>query len=146
MTIYKYRFDRILSYRESMEKEKRNQLNTSMRKYIEEKNILVNMNKDLESSYENVKESIEKGIKAEDLVKIAESQNYYREGIKSKTIDVKKADKNVKEKRIELISAMQDKKILERLKEIDFANYKYEEERKAEKELDEIIGFKYNSK
>ena len=94
----------------------------------------------------HIKRNIKDGIIIDELLKMAEDQSYYKEGIRKKTIDVEVANNEVKKNRIELIKAMQDKKILERLKEIDFLNYKYEEERKTEKNLDEIIGFKHNSK
>lgn len=146
MSIYKYKFDNILKYRKSVEINKKNQFSISLKKYKKEKNMLNNLNNKLNESHEDIKRNIKDGIIIDELLKMAEDQSYYKEGIRKKTIDVEVANNEVKKNRIELIKAMQDKKILERLKEIDFLNYKYEEERKTEKNLDEIIGFKHNSK
>ncbi|MCK9216506.1 MAG: flagellar export protein FliJ [Firmicutes bacterium] len=144
MKLYKYKFDRILSYRESIERNQKMHLSLSIKRYIKEKNKLLNLNADLNKNFDDFRNSIAKGMTIGELLKIEENQNYLKEVIKKKTIDVKNADNDVKENRVKLIKAMQDRKVLERLKEIDLLNYNYELQKETEKDLDEIIGFKHN--
>ncbi len=143
MKPYRYKFDRILSYRESVEKNQKMKLSTSIKKYIKEKNKLIGLNNNLNQSFEDLKKNITEGLTIGELLKIAENQNYYKEGIKKKAMDVEYADEKVKENRVKLIKTMQDRKVLERLKEMDLLNYNYELQKETEKELDEIIGFKH---
>lgn len=146
MGIYKYRFQSILKYRNSTENNKKNLLGISIRKLDKEKNELEKLNNNLYESYETMERVFNDGVTIEKVVKMASCQTYYKEGIKKKNIDVKNAENNVRQRRQELIKAVQDKKIIERLKEIDLNNFKYEEQRKDEKKLDEIISYKHSSK
>lgn len=146
MSIYRFRFDNILKLRKSIELNKKDQLGNSIKKFQKEKNKLNNLNEKLNITFEKIYEEYEKGIEVGDLLKTAERQNYYKKEIDKKIVDVEEANQEVIENRKELIKAMQDKKILEKLNEISFTGYMYEEKRKTEKELDEIISFKHNSK
>lgn len=146
MGIYKYRFESILKFRNSVENNKKNLLSISIRKLDKEKKELERLNKGLNESYESMKKEFSDGVTIDKLVEMANHQNYYKEGITRKNIDVKNAENNVKERRQELIKAVQDKKIIEKIKEIDLNNFKYEEQKKDEKKLDEIISYKRSSK
>lgn len=146
MSIYRFRFDNILKLRKSIELNKKDQLGNSIKKFQKEKNNLNSLNEKLNITFEKIYEEYEKGIEVGDLLKTAERQNYYKKEIDKKIVDVEEANQEVIENRKELIKAMQDKKILEKLNEISFTGYMYEEKRKTEKELDEIISFKHNSK
>lgn len=146
MGLYKYRFESILKYRKSIENNKKNLLSLSIKKFYREKKELEKLNQNLNESYESIKKEFNDGVTIEKLVKMANHQNFYKEGIKKKNIDVENAENSVKERRQELIKAVQDKKIIEKLKEMDLNNFKYEEQRKDEKKLDEIISFKHSSK
>lgn len=146
MGLYKYRFESILKYRKSIENNKKNLLSLSIKKFYREKRELEKLNQNLNESYESMKKEFNDGVTIEKLVKMTNHQNFYKEGIKKKNIDVENAENSVKERRQELIKAVQDKKIIEKLKEMDLNNFKYEEQRKDEKKLDEIISFKHSSK
>lgn len=146
MGIYKYRFESILKFRNSVENNKKNLLSISIRKLSKEKKDLERLNKDLNESYDCMEKVFSDGVTINKLVEMANHQNYYKEGIKRKNIDVENAKNNVEEKRQELIKAVQDKKIMEKLKEIYLNNFKYEEQKKDEKKLDEIISYKHSSK
>lgn len=52
--------------------------------------------------------------------------------------EVAKKESELKKKKAELIEASKSKKIMDKLKEADFQNYKKEEDRKDQKDLDEI--------
>ena len=52
--------------------------------------------------------------------------------------EVEKKESELKEKRAELLEATKSKKIMDKLKETEFRNYKKEEDRKDQKDLDEI--------
>lgn len=145
MSIYKYKFESILKYRKSIEKNKESELGNSIKKYVKEKKELEDLNNNFHEFYKTMNRAINDGITIEKLVNMAYGQDFYREGMKKKTISVENAANNVKKNRLELITAVQDKKIMERLKEIDLNNYKYEEQKNNEKNLDEIISFKLSS-
>lgn len=144
MKLYKYKFERILSYRESIEKNQKMDLSISIKKYIKEKNRLIDLDTDLNKTFEDFNKSIVEGVTVKELIKIKENQDYLKKVIKKKTVDVENADNDVRENRVKLIKAMQDRKVLEKLKEIDLFNYNYELQKETEKDLDEIIGFKHN--
>ncbi len=68
--------------------------------------------------------------------------DYYKRGIKQQKIRVKLAEDYLSICREELIKATQEKKMMEKLKEIDFNKYLYDEQKKDEKLIDDLICFK----
>lgn len=146
LSIYKFKFQKVLEYRKSMENQKKYILSMHTKKYLNEKEDLDKLSHNLQSSNDVLIEKVNNGITIDKLRNMSEEQEFYREGIKKKTYTLMKAKEDVKQGRYELMKAMQNKKIMERLKEIHYDEFQYDEKRKDEKHLEEIVSFKVSEK
>lgn len=142
MSTYKFKFQKVLEYRKSLEDQKKNLLSLSIKRYLREKKDLNNLYDCLNNSNNALYQQAIKGTTIRKLRDIYEEQMFYREGIKHKTVVVNKAEEEVKNSRQELVKAMQNKKTMERLNEIYYNEFQVDEQRKNEKNIEEIVSFK----
>lgn len=140
--MYKFKFQKVLEYRKSIEDQKKNTLSLYNKRYLNAKEDLDNLNHSLQYSNDMLEQQVNSGVSINELRSMHEEQKYYREGIRNKTKVLIKAEEDVKQGRYELMKAMQNKKTMERLKEIYYDEYQYDEQRKFEKHIEEIISFK----
>ncbi|HCJ57910.1 MULTISPECIES: flagellar FliJ family protein [Lutispora] len=140
--MYKFKFQKVLEYRKSIEDQKKNTLSLYNKRYLNAKEDLDNLNHSLQYSNDMLEQHVNSGVSINELRSMHEEQKYYREGIRNKTKVLIKAEEDIKQGRYELMKAMQNKKTMERLKEIYYDEYQYDEQRKFEKHIEEIISFK----
>jgi len=88
------------------------------------------------------KEKTSQGMAVNELKLLANYIDYYKRGIKAQKIKIKMAEDYLSTCREELIKATQEKKMIEKLKEIDYSEYLYGEQKKEEKLVDDLISFK----
>ncbi|HHY78259.1 MAG TPA: flagellar export protein FliJ [Clostridiales bacterium] len=146
MATYKFKFQKVLDYRKSIEEQKKLVLSKSLKKYFDEKKALESLYSSLYKSNEILQQQAINGTTIAELRNIHEEQEFYREGIKQKNIEVAKAEEELKRSRNDLIKAMKNKKILEKLNEIQYDQFLYNEKQKFEKQIDELTAFKYSKK
>lgn len=140
--MYKFKFQKVLEYRKSIEDQKKNILGLYTKSYLNAKEDLDKLHHSLQYSNDMMEQQVNTGVSINELRSMYEEQNYYREGIRNKTKVLIKAEEDVKQGRFELVKAMQNKKTMERLKEIYYKEYQYDEQRKFEKHIEEIVSFK----
>lgn len=146
MPVYKFKFQKVLEYRKSIENQKKNILGIQIKKYLDEKKALNELQNNLHISNDALDEQVSNGVTISKLRSIAEEQEFFREGIRKKTYSLVKAEEDVKNSRYELMKAMQSKKIMERLNEIYFSAFQCDEKRKFEKQIEEIVSFNESEK
>jgi len=146
LATYKFKFQKVLEYRRNIEDQKKLILSKNMKKYFNEKKALENLYRSLDKSSETLQKQTISGTTIAELRNIHEGQSFYREGIKQKIIDVAKAEEEVNMSRNDLITAMKNKKTLEKLNEIQYDQFLYHEKHKYEKHIDELTTFKYSRK
>ena len=78
------------------------------------------------------------------MQKLSEAIEVMKELIKHQYPNVKVAQKNVDAARARLNTAMQERKIYEKLKENAFEDFKLEIAAEEKKEIDELVSFTYN--
>ena len=78
------------------------------------------------------------------MQKLSEAIEVMKELIKHQYLNVKVAQKNVDAARARLNTAMQERKIYEKLKENAFEDFKLEIAAEEKKEIDELVSFTYN--
>lgn len=142
MTVYKFKLQKLLNYRINVEDEKKNQLSSAIKRLEKEKDRLhelMNQQKQIDS---NFKEKTSQGIAVNELKLLVNYIDYYKRGIKEQKTRIKMAEDYVSTCREELISATQEKKMIEKLKEIDYSKYLYNEQKKEEKLVDDLVSFK----
>ncbi|HPL53737.1 MAG TPA: flagellar export protein FliJ [Bacillota bacterium] len=142
MTVYKFRLQKLLDYKASIEEKKKNELGIAIKRLEKEKHRLAEQKQSLNEMNVTFKKETAKGLAVNKLKILLNYIDYYKRGIKQQKIRVKLAEDYLSICREELIKATQEKKMMEKLKEIDFNKYLYDEQKKDEKLIDDLICFK----
>lgn len=142
MAAYKFKLQKLLDYRLSMEEEKKNKLGEASRRLEEEKARLRELKNRQNEMNRTFREKTSQGMPVNELKLLANYIDYYKRGIKAQKTKVKMAEDYVDVCREELIKASQEKKMIEKLKEIDYGEFLYEEQKKEEKLVDDLVSFK----
>ena len=142
MAVYKFKLQKLLDYKISIEEEKKNELSLAMKRLDVEKQKLVELKQKQSEMNSDFQEKSSCGMPVNELKLLANYIDYYKRSIKEQKIKIKMAEDYLSTCREELIKATQEKKMMERLKEIDFKKYLYEEQKKEDKLIDDLVSFK----
>ena len=146
MAGYKYKLQNILKLRESIEKDKKNEFGVATQRLDKEKLKLKQLNAEMYNMCDSIEKAVSKGIKCNELLVQHQFKNYYKGCISDQTIKSQMAEEHLTYCRQKLVVAVQDRKIMEKLKEIDFEKYKYTEQKIEEKLVDDLVSFKHSNK
>ena len=111
---------------------------------IASENINLNFENKKQQNIISFRESISKGVKPGYIDSINKYTSLIDKKIEDQKVIVNKAKDFVEEKRLALLEAMKQRKVLEALKEKGKENYFKEELKKEQKMIDEIVSYKYN--
>lgn len=142
MAAYKFKLQKLLDFRTNMEEEKKNQLSLALKRLEQEKDRLSELKARQREMDKALKEKTSQGIAVNELKLLMNYIDYYKRGIKEQKTRIKMAEDYASACREELIKATQGKKMIEKLKEIDYKKYLYEEQKKEEKFIDDLVSFK----
>lgn len=145
MAVYKFRLQKLLDYKKNLEEEKKNELGKAFKRLEEEKNRLFALKQSLNEMNGTFQEKTSQGLAVNKLKILANYIDYYKRGIKEQRTKIKMAEEYLSICREELIKATQEKKMIEKLKETDYNKYLYNEQKKEEKLVDELVSFKESS-
>jgi flagellar FliJ protein len=138
---YKFSMEKILGWREDIEKSKMEKFARAQNELNQEKLILSNLLKE----YENLKAKASKYKTVNELKQYQLYKYVLEERIEMQEQLIEQKTKELEEKRLDLIKAQKDRKIMEKLKEKDYENYKEEEKLNEQKFLDEMSVMKYKN-
>jgi flagellar FliJ protein len=142
MAGYNFKLQKLLDYKISIEEQKKNELSLAIKRLEEEKGVLeelLNKQKEMDSKFQK---KTSEGIEVNELKLLVNYIDYYKRRIKSQRINIRMAEDYLESCRDELIKASQEKKMMEKLKEIDYEKYLYSEQKKEEKLVDDLVSFK----
>jgi flagellar FliJ protein len=142
MAAYRFGLQKLMDFREKMEDEKKNQLSLAQKRLEQERDKLSELRKRQKEMEKAFNEKTSKGIAVNELKLLMNYIDYYKREIKQQRMKIKMAEDYVAACRQELITATQEKKMIEKLKEIDFKKHLYEEQKKEEKLIDDLVSFK----
>ena len=145
MAVYKYRLQKLLDYKASMEDKKKNELHLAFIRLKHEKDRLIQFQTGLNESNSMFQHKTSQGMTLNELKILANYIDYYKRGIKAQKVRIKMAEEYIAICRKELIKATQEKEIVEKLKEKDYNKFLYNEQKKEEKLVDDLISFKESS-
>lgn len=145
MAKFKFRMQNFLSLRERIEEQKKLDYGRAVAKREHEKQVKAALILRRESYITTFREQ----IKGEVINPIeVQSYNDYIDWLKHKIIEQEKvvilAEKFAESKRLELVEAMKERKMLEKLKEKDAEVFRIEEKLTEQKLVDEIVSYRYN--
>ncbi|MEA4849154.1 MAG: flagellar export protein FliJ [Clostridiaceae bacterium] len=146
MAAYKFRLQKLFDYKIDIEEEKKNKLGLAIKRLENEKHKLSELKHKLNDMQNAFQEKTSQGISVNKLKILAKYIDYYKRGIKEQKVRIKMAEDYLSLCREELIKATQEKKMMEKLREIDYGKYLYEEQKKEEKLVDDLVSFKESNK
>jgi flagellar protein FliJ len=146
MAVYKFRLQKLQDYKISMEEEKKNELSLANKRLEVEKKRLLELKQKQNEMSITFQEKTSQGMAVNELKLLANYIDYYKRSIKEQRIKIKMAEDYLSTCRKELIKATQEKKMIEKLKEIDHGKYLYSEQKKEEKLVDDLVSFKESIK
>ncbi|HEY4543636.1 MAG TPA: flagellar export protein FliJ [Tissierellaceae bacterium] len=136
---YKFKFQNLLNYKETMENFKKSEYGKALNSYYEEENVLNQIEKTRESILNN---------KNQDIINIG-NLRMYNNYLKKIDLDIEEqkelvevSRKQMEKSQKELVEAMKDKKVFEKLKEKDLKEFLKEEKKIEDKVIDEIVTFR----
>ena len=134
--MFNFKLEKVLDYRENIEKKNKEEFSQKLAIYNKEKEELekLTLKKQIIQSNEYTK-----NLKtANDLRIYQRYLMYIEKSIEEKKLDLEEAEKELEKSRLNLVKSTKDKKIIEILKENAFEDYLNEENRIEQKNLDDI--------
>lgn len=143
--MFRFKFDTLRNIRGQLEEAKKRELGSAIAyrdKLVSEKIALL---KEKETLVNDMIKNTQSSLDVHFLKEINDYMNYIEKCIQRKNHQITEAEKEVEKKRQELIEAMKDKKILDNLRELHKEYYYTEEKRIEQKQVDEIVSYKYSN-
>ncbi len=140
MATFNFKLERILNYKQTVETSKKNKFGIVQRKLHEEEAILDNFNeykRNVLSEKNNTRE-----FKAGYLAMYNAYINDLNNKIKKQQQKVKETEVELEKAKAEMIEAIKEKKIFEKLKENEYERFTYELKKQEEKLNDTIVSYK----
>ncbi|MBS5793567.1 MAG: flagellar export protein FliJ [Clostridiales bacterium] len=134
----------LLNIKEKLEEQTKTEYGKALAKLEQEKSILLNLKNKKQENILSFRESINKGVKPNYIDNINKYISFIDKKVEEQMQNINKAKEIVEEKRLALLEAMKERKVLETLKEKEKENYFKEELKNEQKIIDEIVSYKYN--
>lgn len=144
MAKFIFNMQSLLNIKEKLEDKSKTEYGKALNKLEEEKNILLSLENKKRENILSFKQSISLSVKPNYIDSINKYISFIDKKIEEQQENIDKAKKFVEEKRLQLLEAIKQRKVLEALKEKEKENYFKEELKKEQKVIDEIVSYKYN--
>lgn len=145
MAKFKFRMQNFLSLRERIEEQKKLDYGRAVAKREHEKQVKAALVFKREGYITNFRDQIKNEAISPFEV---QAYNHYIDWLKHKITEQEKvvilAEKFAEAKRLELVEAMKERKMLEKLKEKDAEIFRIEEKLTEQKLVDEVVSYQYN--
>jgi flagellar protein FliJ len=146
MPDFKFKLNAVLEYRKKIEDIKKKELAELKELLRREEVLLRELDKKRNDILEQLKTRQKGVINLEDIINYSNYLNDCREKILQQIVLIKQLIDNVEAKREDLVSASKDKKIIEKLKENQYKEFKETMDKIETKLLDELGTNGYNYK
>ena len=144
MAKFTFRFASNLRIKERIEELRKIEYGKALAALEMEKQKKAMMLIERENTIDSFRNSVIKHITPYDLQMHNNYLGVLKERIIKQEAVIKKAEELVETKRLELVEAMKERKIMEKLKEKDYETFVKEEQLKEQKIQDEIVSYRYS--
>jgi flagellar FliJ protein len=138
---FNFRLEKVLNYKETIEDYKKGKYGTAQKKLNQEENKLDNFHQ-YKNSLKNEKNLSATKTKVGNLAMYNDYINDITLKIKEQEEIVTKTKEELEEAKEEMIFAVQEKKIFEKLKENEYEKHLYEMKKIEEKQVDTLVSYK----
>lgn len=143
MAKFKFRMEQILNIKRQMEESIKIDLANAIRNIKEEKDKLDSLNMQKKDNIGQFKESMAKGMNVQKMKEYNSFIDLLETRINSQKKAINEAETVADKIRERLVQVVKEKKILEKLKEKQFEDWKLDQQKREELTLGEIAGYKY---
>ncbi len=146
MAKFVYKMQSLLNVKSKLEEQAKNEYSAVQARLQEEQDRLRILYERLEGYLEEGRQLRSKALNVVDLRSNTEAQERIKEFIEIQKLEVRKAEEVVEEARIKLVEAQKERKTQEKLRERAFDEFLLEIKKEENKEVDELVSYKYSQK
>ncbi len=143
MVKFQYPLQKILHIKEKIENQRKMALKDANQQLDVQKGKLNRLHVRLDANNGYFRRTVGDTIKVREIITLNRMNQYVNTCIKEQNTVVEEATCEVEAKRIELTQALMEKKMYEKLKEKAYESYMLESNKEEQKQLDEIVSYKY---
>lgn len=143
MVKFQYPLQNILHIKEKIEDQRKMALKDAHHYLDVQKEKLNQLHGRLDANNGHFRRTVADTIKVREILTLNKMNQYVHTCIKEQNTVVTQATCEVETKRIELTQALMEKKMYEKLKEKAYESYMHEANKEEQKQLDEIVSYKY---
>ncbi len=141
MMNFNFKLEKVLKYKKTIENYKKNQYGTVQRRLNNEEDKLRTFNQ-YKNNLKNEKNLSATKTKVGDLMMYNNYINHVATKIKFQEEVITETKEELEEVKEELIIALKEKKIFEKLKENEYKEYLYQLKKQEEKQIDTLVSYK----
>lgn len=146
MAGFKFRLQSFLNVKEKVEEQKKLEYGKALNKLEEEKNVKIMLQNEKTSVIDSLKNRMSNTLNPLELQRYNHYIKLLKNKIRNQDIVIEIAEKEAEKKRTELVKVMQERKMLDILKDKDRFEYFKEQQRAEQKIVDEIVSYQFNNK
>jgi len=143
MAKFTFRLQSYLGVKEQLEEQKKNEYGQALRRVEEEKQKKRLMEEERARMIVTFKESLTTAINPADIRRYNNRLELLKNRIKEQQERIVEAEAAAELRRLELVEAMKERKMLEAVKEKSYETYLEEEKRAEQRVVDEIVSYQY---
>ncbi|NLD45622.1 MAG: flagellar export protein FliJ [Clostridiaceae bacterium] len=140
-----FRLQALLNVKVQIESSLKNELGKAIQELERQKGLLKHIEQEKEEYSEGISKKSSQGVCVAELREYNSYLFFLRDRIKLKKEDIKAAQINVDIHREKLIKVVQERKMLEKLKEKKYELFLSEQNKEDQKRIDELVSFNYNT-
>lgn len=146
MARFRFPMQNILNMKEKLEEQAKNEYGQANARLLAEEKKLEQLNNRLEDARLQLKNVLCEILSMTEIHKRENAVVILKGYVKQQQLVVKRCEKEVEIAREKLTEAMKERKIFEKLREKAFDEFIKEEGRREQKEVDELMSYKYGAK
>lgn len=143
MARFKFKLQALLNIKTQMEDSLKNELGKALHKLEHEKSVLKKIEDDRDKCIDRFNDKSSQGISIGRLKEYTVFISHLRDKMVRQKDNINYAQKNVDNYREQLVKIVQERKILEKLKEKKYQEYLKEQLKEEQKFADEIVSYKF---
>lgn len=146
MARFRFPLQNILNMKEKLEEQAKNEYGQANARLLAEEKKLEQLNYRLEDARLQLKNVLVEVLSMTEIHKRENAVVILKGYVKQQQLVVKRCEKEVEIAREKLTEAMKERKIFEKLREKAFEEFIKEEGRREQKEVDELMSYRYGAK
>lgn len=146
MARFRFPMENILNMKEKLEEQAKNEYGQANARLLREQEKLEQLTARLEDAKQKLRDVLQEVLSVREIRRKEDAVEIIKTYVMRQFLIVKQCEKEVEIARQKLQEAMKERKIFEKLKEKAFEEFMKEEGRKEQKEVDELMSYKYGAK